>query len=70
MGKSFALVAVSVLYLVPLFHGGIAIAASTQDGTEEWGYVEVRPSKPVVLHIHNFLQIFLFTLFDFEAFET
>ncbi|KAF3455146.1 hypothetical protein FNV43_RR05594 [Rhamnella rubrinervis] len=43
MEKSFAWFAVSVLCLVPLFHGGIAIAASTQDGTEEWGYVEVRP---------------------------
>ncbi|XP_060175121.1 serine carboxypeptidase-like 51 [Lycium barbarum] len=31
--------------LVPLFHGGIgtAIAATNYDGSESWGYVEVRP---------------------------
>uniref|UniRef100_A0A5B7A3I8 Carboxypeptidase n=1 Tax=Davidia involucrata TaxID=16924 RepID=A0A5B7A3I8_DAVIN len=44
MKKSYVVVVVvSVLFLVPLFHGGIAIAARTQDGSEEWGYVEVRP---------------------------
>ncbi|XP_048324975.2 serine carboxypeptidase-like 51 isoform X1 [Ziziphus jujuba] len=43
MDKFFALAAVSVVYFLPLFHGGIAIAARTPDGSEEWGYVEVRP---------------------------
>ncbi|CAK9153004.1 unnamed protein product [Ilex paraguariensis] len=32
-----------VVFFVPYFHGGIAIASGTQDGAEEWGYVEVRP---------------------------
>lgn len=38
---------VPLLFLVPLFHGGIrtAIAARNQDSSESWGYVEVRPSK-------------------------
>lgn len=35
----------SLLLFIPLFHGGTAEAAGTQDGSEEWGYVEVRPSK-------------------------
>ncbi|CAI9289975.1 unnamed protein product [Lactuca saligna] len=26
-----------------LFHGGFAMAAGTSDGSEQWGYVEVRP---------------------------
>ncbi|KAA8544154.1 hypothetical protein F0562_022210 [Nyssa sinensis] len=45
MKKSYVLVVlvVSVLFFVPLFHGGIAVAARTQDGSEAWGYVEVRP---------------------------
>lgn len=37
----------SLLFLIPFFHGGIttAIAATNQDFSESWGYVEVRPSK-------------------------
>ncbi|KAF9594652.1 hypothetical protein IFM89_034335 [Coptis chinensis] len=35
---------VSVLILFPLFHGGLLTnAAGTKDGTQQWGYVEVRP---------------------------
>ncbi|KDP43940.1 hypothetical protein JCGZ_05407 [Jatropha curcas] len=37
------LFSLSLLFLNPLFHGGIAIAAKTKDGLEEWGYVQVRP---------------------------
>ncbi|KAL6967132.1 Serine carboxypeptidase-like 51 [Sarracenia purpurea var. burkii] len=33
----------SVLFFLPLFHGGLAIASGTEDGSEEWGYVQVRP---------------------------
>ncbi|KAJ0476947.1 putative carboxypeptidase C [Helianthus annuus] len=46
MGKSnfVALLWVSlVLLFLPLFYGGLAMAAGTQDGSEKWGYVEVRP---------------------------
>uniref|UniRef100_A0A5B7A422 Carboxypeptidase n=1 Tax=Davidia involucrata TaxID=16924 RepID=A0A5B7A422_DAVIN len=43
MEKSYVVLVVSVLFFVPLLHGGIAIAARTQDGSEDWGYVEVRP---------------------------
>ncbi|XP_061353464.1 serine carboxypeptidase-like 51 [Gastrolobium bilobum] len=32
-----------LLFLCLLFHGGIVIALRTHDGSEEWGYVEVRP---------------------------
>lgn len=63
MDKFFALAAVSVVYFLPLFHGGIAIAARTPDGSEEWGYVEVRPSK-LKLHIFStFHSFFLFLRF-------
>ncbi|KAK3010469.1 hypothetical protein RJ639_013021 [Escallonia herrerae] len=34
---------VSLLFFLPLFHGGFSSAAGTQDGSELWGYVEVRP---------------------------
>ncbi|KAL6566891.1 Serine carboxypeptidase-like 51 [Orobanche minor] len=34
---------VSILFLFPIFHGGMVDAARTQDGSEAWGYVEVRP---------------------------
>ncbi|TQE04004.1 hypothetical protein C1H46_010375 [Malus baccata] len=40
------ILAVSLLLFIPLFHGGTATtaaAAGTIDGSEEWGYVEVRP---------------------------
>ncbi|KAF9595047.1 hypothetical protein IFM89_036375 [Coptis chinensis] len=42
MGRlSFFLV--SVLIALPLFCGLSALAAGTEDGSEQWGYVEVRP---------------------------
>ncbi|KAK2980297.1 hypothetical protein RJ640_006295 [Escallonia rubra] len=34
---------VSLLFFLPLFRGGFSCAAGTQDGSELWGYVEVRP---------------------------
>ncbi|XP_042474922.1 serine carboxypeptidase-like 51 [Macadamia integrifolia] len=40
---SVPLLLISVLVFLPLFHGGIAFAAGTEDGSEEWGYVQVRP---------------------------
>ena len=35
----------SFLFVVSNFHGGLAITTGTEDGSELWGYVEVRPSK-------------------------
>ncbi|XP_024985777.1 serine carboxypeptidase-like 51 isoform X2 [Cynara cardunculus var. scolymus] len=46
MGRSHfvALFLVSaVLFFLPFFHGRLAMAAGTPDGSEQWGYVEVRP---------------------------
>ncbi|KAM0045194.1 putative carboxypeptidase C [Helianthus debilis subsp. tardiflorus] len=46
MGKSnfVALLWVSlVLLFLPLFYGGLAMGSGTLDGSEKWGYVEVRP---------------------------
>ncbi|KAI3823279.1 hypothetical protein L1987_04712 [Smallanthus sonchifolius] len=46
MGKSHfaALFCVSlVFFFLPLFNGGLVMAAGTLDGSEKWGYVEVRP---------------------------
>ncbi|KAM0996710.1 hypothetical protein ACFX14_006779 [Malus domestica] len=46
MEKLSVILSVSLLLFVPLFHGGTAktaAAAGTIDGSEEWGYVEVRP---------------------------
>ncbi|PWA78007.1 peptidase S10, serine carboxypeptidase, Alpha/Beta hydrolase fold protein [Artemisia annua] len=33
----------AICIILPHFHGGLANAAGTQDGSEQWGYVEVRP---------------------------
>lgn len=41
--EKFNILVISVLFFVPLLHGGITKAARNQDGSEEWGYVEVRP---------------------------
>ncbi|KAK9079271.1 hypothetical protein SSX86_000941 [Deinandra increscens subsp. villosa] len=46
MGKSYfvALFFVSlVFFFLPLINGGLAMAAGTPEGSEKWGYVEVRP---------------------------
>ncbi|KAI4322343.1 hypothetical protein L6164_022048 [Bauhinia variegata] len=41
--EKFCLLLVSLLFLSLLFNGGTARALRNQDGSEEWGYVEVRP---------------------------
>lgn len=49
------------MFFSPLFHGGFlfAKAARTEDGSEEWGYVQVRPSN---LHF-----LFYFYFMNFNA---
>ncbi|KAI4334311.1 hypothetical protein L6164_019022 [Bauhinia variegata] len=42
MGK-FYLLLLTLLFIGLLFHGGTVIALRNEDGSEEWGYVEVRP---------------------------
>ncbi|KAJ0497773.1 putative carboxypeptidase C [Helianthus annuus] len=57
MGKSnfVALLWVSlVLLFLPLFYGGLAMGTGTLDGSEKWGYVEVRPSKTYSFKAHMF----------------
>ncbi|KAH7837005.1 hypothetical protein Vadar_008416 [Vaccinium darrowii] len=39
----FLVTSVFFFFFLPLFHGGFAIATETQDASEDWGYVEVRP---------------------------
>lgn len=44
MEKSFSLTLLFSLFLLQcLCHGQFAVAEGTKDGSEEWGYVEVRP---------------------------
>lgn len=43
MEKWCFLVVLFVLMFGPWVNGGMAMAYRSQDGTEEWGYVEVRP---------------------------
>jgi hypothetical protein len=47
---------VTVICIGIQFHDGIGKvgALSSQDGSEEWGYVPVRPSKPNALELSNF----------------
>jgi serine carboxypeptidase 1 len=59
MGK-WGVVIFSLLFFSSLFLGTIAAVASRTEGSEEWGYVEVRPSKPMVLNCINFLYFFPF----------
>ncbi|XP_071706769.1 serine carboxypeptidase-like 51 [Rutidosis leptorrhynchoides] len=37
------LLILGICIALPHFHGGLAMAAGTPDGSEHWGYVEVRP---------------------------
>eukprot|EP00268_Persea_americana_P008478 TRINITY_DN13282_c0_g2_i4.p1 TRINITY_DN13282_c0_g2~~TRINITY_DN13282_c0_g2_i4.p1 ORF type:complete len:143 (-),score=18.79 TRINITY_DN13282_c0_g2_i4:699-1127(-) len=41
--SSYLSLFLSLLLLHGLFHSKLVIAVGTADGTEEWGYVEVRP---------------------------
>jgi len=48
--KKFQAFLVTLLFLVTLFHGGSVTCSSssssrTEDGSEEWGYVQIRPSN-------------------------
>ncbi|KAE9616721.1 hypothetical protein Lal_00034494 [Lupinus albus] len=43
MEKLFYSFTLSVMFLVLLFHGGKVTSLKTQDESEEWGYVQVRP---------------------------
>lgn len=58
MEKRTLSLVLSLLLFIPLFHGGTTEAAGTQDGSEEWGYVEVRPSKQ--FRHRNFSSVFVF----------
>ncbi|KAB1227374.1 Serine carboxypeptidase-like 51 [Morella rubra] len=42
MGK-WCVIVCSLLFFSPLFHGGIAVAAKAQEGSEAWGYVQSDP---------------------------
>ncbi|KAB1227379.1 Serine carboxypeptidase-like 51 [Morella rubra] len=46
MGK-WCVIVCSLLFFSPLFHGGIAVAAKAQEGSEAWGYVQVRPKAHI-----------------------
>ncbi|XP_022754206.1 serine carboxypeptidase-like 51 [Durio zibethinus] len=41
--ENFHVLFLSVFFSFSLFHGGIARAVKSQGGSEEWGYVQVRP---------------------------
>ncbi|KAF1862527.1 hypothetical protein Lal_00024429 [Lupinus albus] len=43
MDKFFHFVTLFVLFLGFLFHGGVVTSLKNHDGSEEWGYVQVRP---------------------------
>ncbi|XP_030484061.2 serine carboxypeptidase-like 51 [Cannabis sativa] len=43
MEKFLVFIVMFSLCFVPLIHGGRKIPKKTQDGSEDWGYVEVRP---------------------------
>ena len=53
MEKLFGFVAVLV-FLGILIHGGTVTALRSKDGSEEWGYQQVRPSKPNALEFCDF----------------
>lgn len=45
---------VTLVFLGFLFHEGKVGALKSEDGLEEWGYVQVRPSKLNILKLWNF----------------
>lgn len=45
------------IFCFPLLHCYLALAAGTDDGSEQWGYVEVRPSTSIYIYI-QFLRFF------------
>jgi len=45
---------VTLVFLGFLFYEGKVGALKSEDGLEEWGYVQVRPSKPNILELCNF----------------
>ena len=61
MGKIYAFFA-TLLFLGLLFHGGTVVTLRSQDGSEEWGYVEVKPSNLSVLGFCNFQFILSFQI--------
>lgn len=58
MENQYSLLYLSLLLSFSLLHEHIAYAAGTNDGSEHWGYVEVRPSnKPIFtckIYLHSF----------------
>ncbi|KAB1224097.1 Serine carboxypeptidase-like 51 [Morella rubra] len=46
MGK-WGVIVCCLLFFSPLFHGGIAVVARAQEGSEAWGYVQVRPKAHI-----------------------
>ncbi|KAE9461300.1 hypothetical protein C3L33_06797, partial [Rhododendron williamsianum] len=46
----------SVFFFLSLFHGGLAITTTTQDGSEDWGYVKGGPGASGV-GIGNFQEV-------------
>lgn len=66
--------AVCLLLVLPHFHGGLAIAAGTQDGSEKWGYVQVRPSKIqpsfsiILYYVYENLPFYIFKIGFFFGF--
>jgi len=52
MEKLHASVLALVFLLVILFQEGLVTCMKNEDGSEEWGYVQVRPSKPSAITLH------------------
>jgi hypothetical protein len=51
MEKHYFFLYLSLLLGFPLLHGYSAYAKGTADGSEQWGYVEVRPSKLLFINL-------------------
>lgn len=55
----------TLVFISILFHGEMVTALRTKDGSEEWGYVQVRPSKPNTLQLCNFIYALCYTIEQF-----
>ena len=58
MENQYSLLYLSLLLSFSLLHEHIAYAAGTNDGSEHWGYVEVRPSNKAIFTCKIFLHSF------------
>ena len=50
--EKFCVFLATLVFLGILFHGEMVSTLRSKHGSEEWGFVQVRPSKPNALQLY------------------